>query len=177
MRGAGLDKAGLGRLIGTFTAMRPRLVALAHARLGSRALAEDLVQDTWLKLESARSTAPVENPVGFIAQVARNVVRDHFRKEGRRAELDAEIGALLGEGADDLSAERRLIARQRLQAVEAALAELPEKTRRIFLMNRIGNIPHRRIAEMLEMSDEAVYYHIRRTLEHLARLRDDKTDA
>lgn len=172
----GVDKAGLGRLIDTFMTMRPRLVARAHSRLGNRALAEDLVQDTWLRLENARPATPVENPVGFVAQVANNLVRDHFRKESRRAELDAEIGDLLGEGADELSPERRLIARQRLRAVEAALEELPEKTRRIFLMNRIGNIPHRRIAEMLGMSDDTVYYHIRRTLEHLARLRDDMTD-
>ena len=48
-----------------------------------------------------------------------------------------------------------------------------EKTRRIFLMNRIERIPHRRIAEQLGITDEAVYYHIRRALERLAALRDE----
>ncbi len=156
-----------------FMAIRPQLVATAQSRLGSRALAEDLVQETWLKLETARSEAPVENPGDFIAQVTRNAIRDHFRKERRRAAIDAEVNGLIWEESDEISPERTLIGCENLRAVQAALQELPEKTRRIFLMNRIGNIPHRRIAEMLDMSDEAVYYHIRRALEHLAQLRDE----
>jgi RNA polymerase sigma-70 factor (ECF subfamily) len=43
-------------------------------------------------------------------------------------------------------------------------------------MNRIDGIPHRRIAEQMGMTDEAVYYHVRRALERLARLRDDLAD-
>ena len=66
--------------------------------------------------------------------------------------------------------------RDALRAVQVALDELPEKTRRIFLMNRIEGVPHRKIAELLDMSDEAVYYHIRRALEHLAHLRDELHD-
>lgn len=168
-----MDKRTLAKLIGTFTQARPRLTALAQSRLGSRATAEDLVQDTWLKLENAGSTAPVENPAAFIGQIARNAMRDHFRKEGRRARIDAEVHDLLWEASDEISAERALIGRESLRAVCAALEELPEKTRRIFLMNRVGAIPHRRIAKIFDMTDEAVYYHIRRALEHLAQLRDD----
>jgi RNA polymerase sigma-70 factor (ECF subfamily) len=82
----------------------------------------------------------------------------------------------LGETVDEVSPERVLIDRQTLGCVCAALDQLPEKTRRIFLMNRIGQIPHRRIAEMLGISDEAVYYHIRRALERLAVLRDELSD-
>jgi RNA polymerase sigma-70 factor (ECF subfamily) len=72
-----------------------------------------------------------------------------------------------------VSPERTVIGRENLDAVRAALDELPEKTRRIFLMNRIDGIPHRRIAEQMGITDEAVYYHVRRALERLARLRDD----
>ena len=68
---------------------------------------------------------------------------------------------------------RRLIGRENLRAVCAALDELPAKTRSIFLMNRIENISHRSIARIYGMTDEAVYYHIRRALEHLAQLRDE----
>lgn len=167
-----MDKR-LGKLISTFITLHPRLVAIAHSRLGSRAIAEELVQESWLRLEASSGATAADNPSGFIVQVVNNAVRDHFRKERRRAEIDAEIKDLLWEPQDDLSAERALIGRQSLRAVRAALDELPEKTRRIFLMNRVEAIPHRRIAEMLDMSDEAVYYHIRRALEHLARLRDD----
>lgn len=156
--------------------MRPQLEASAYARTGCRATAENLVQDAWLKLENTRLDGEIDNPRGFITQVSKTTVAGHLRKERRRAEIDAEIFELLWDTADDATPERVLIGRENLSMVSATLNALPERTRRIFLMNRIEQIPHRRIAEMLGISDEAVYYHIRRALERLAVLRDELAD-
>lgn len=173
---AGVNRLKLGKLIGVFDKMRPRLEAGAQARLGCRATAEDLVQDVWLKLENTRSDAEIHNPGGFIAQVAKTTVTGHLRKERRRKEIDEEVSGLLWETVDDASPERMLIGSESLRIVYAALDALPARTRQIFLMNRIDQIPHRKIAKMLGISDEAVYYHIRRALERLAVLRDDLAD-
>ena len=170
---AGVSRLNIGKLIATFTKVRPRLEAVAQARTGNRATAEDIMQDVWIRLENARPEQVIDNPVGYITRVANNLVSDHMRKERRRAGIDSEVADLLCDGDDAVTPERALIGRERLEAVRAALDDLPEKTRRIFLMNRIEGIPHRRIAEMLGVSDEAVYYHIRRALERLAVLRDD----
>ena len=172
-RGKALNRPNLAKLIAAFVKMRPRLEATAQARTGSRAIAEDLVQDAWLKLEKARPEQTIENPAGYITRIAHRIVSDHVRKERRRAGIDGELAELLWESVDAVSPERALIDRENLNAVRAVLDDLPEKTRRIFLMNRIDGISHRRIAEMLGISDEAVYYHIRRALERLATLRDD----
>lgn len=134
------------------------------------------MQDVWLKLENSQMAAPIENPAGFLTQVVNTTVAGHMRKERRRAEIDLEISELLWEANDDISPERLLIGRDNLKAINAALDDLSEKTRRIFLMNRIEGIPHRRIAEMLGVTDETVYYHIRRALERLAALRDELAD-
>lgn len=173
---AGVNRLKLGKLIGTFMQMRPRLQAVAQARTGCRAAAEDLIQDAWLKLENTRFDGEVDNPGGFITQVAKTTVAGHLRKERRRAEIDAEVCGLLWDGIDEASPERVLIGREKLCSVCAVLNDLPPRTRRIFLMNRVEQIPHRRIAEMLGISDEAVYYHIRRALERLAKLRDELVD-
>lgn len=173
---AGVDKLKLGKLIGAFIKVRPRLEAMAQARTGCRAMAEDLIQDAWLKLENTHLDGQVDNPVGFITQVANTTVMGHLRKTRRRAEIDAEVCGLLWDDVDEASPERVLIGRENLCSVRAVLDELPAKTRRIFLMNRIEQIPHRRIAEILGISDEAVYYHIRRALERLAELRDELSD-
>jgi RNA polymerase sigma factor (sigma-70 family) len=162
-----------GKLISTFLKARPRLETVAEARTGSKTTAEDLLQDAWLRLEKVRTDVPIDNPAGFIVSVTKRTVIDHVRKERRRAEIDAEISDVLWDSFDDISPERYLIGRESLEAVCAVLDELPEKTRRIFLMNRIERIPHRRIAEQLGITDEAVYYHIRRALERLATLRDE----
>lgn len=131
------------------------------------------MQTVWLRIAAAAVRTPVDHPSGFIARVARNAIVDHVRSEKRRTMIDEELAALFSAGVDDAAPERRLIGKQSLHAVQAVLRELPEKTRRIFLMNRIDGITHRKIADALGMTDEAVYYHIRRALERLAQLRDE----
>ncbi|WP_411037253.1 RNA polymerase sigma factor [Shinella sp. BYT-45] len=167
-----MEKSKLTRFLEAFLALKPRLSASARLRTGSNAVADDLIQDTWMKLERGASEN-IANTAGFVSRVAHNATTDYLRKERRRLTLDGELADLLGEGIDDLSPERHLISRQNLRAVQAALDTLPEKTRRIFLMNRLEGISHRRLAERFGMSEEAVYYHIRRALEKLATVRDD----
>ena len=168
-----LDNLHFGKLLATFLSLRPRLEAAARARTGSRAQAEDILQDTWLKLDKARTGGPIDNPGGYITQVARNALTDQHRKDRRRGEIDDELNEVLWEKQDTVSPERILIGREAVRAVETILAELPERTRQIFLMNRIDGISHRKIASQLGISDEAVYYHIRRALERLASVRDE----
>lgn len=171
---AGVDRLSLGKLISAFAKMRPRLQAVAKARTGCSATAEDLMQDTWLKLENAGlEDNAIRNPAGFITRVAQHAVTSHLRNQRRRNEIDDELTDILWENCDLVSPERVLIGRQNLKAVRKALDELPEKTRTIFLMNRIDGISHRQLAELHGITSEAVYYHIRRALEHLADLRGD----
>lgn len=167
-----MTRLNIGNLLEAFASLRPRLEAAAHARTGSRAMAEELIQETWMKLDSVSSNNTIENPGAFVTRVANNTISDHLRKERRRARIDEELAEVLWEATDEVSPERALIGRQDLHAVEAVLAGMPERTRRIFLRNRIDGVPHRRIAEEFGISDEAVYYHIRRALEALAGLRD-----
>jgi RNA polymerase sigma factor (sigma-70 family) len=68
--------------------------------------------------------------------------------------------------------EREAIARDLIRAVQTELNKLPERTRQIFLRNRIDGISHRRIAQELGISEEAVYYHIRKALDRLAAIHD-----
>jgi len=167
-----MSESRIGQLLEAFASLRPRMEALARSRAGNREAAEDLMQDTWIKLSLSASGAAVENPAGFVTAAARNTVVDHVRKDRRRAEIDAEVQSLLWDATDDISPERVVIGREMLKMVESALDEMPERSRRIFLMNRLGGISHRQIARQLGISEEAVYYHIRRVLERLAAVRD-----
>jgi len=53
-----------------FEQHRPRLVAVARRMLGSRAEAEDAVQETWLRLSRSLVTACTERHTGALAKVA-----------------------------------------------------------------------------------------------------------
>lgn len=162
----------LSRMLEAFLQARPKLVSSAQRRV-DRASAEDVAQDTWMRIAAVNRDKSVENPAGYIARIMNNAVTDHLRRERRRRDIDAEINGIFADSTDEISPERLLMSRQTLNAVTSALDAMPERTRRIFLMNRIDGISHRRLAELEEISEEAVYYHIRRALEQLAVLRRD----
>lgn len=171
------NKPPFKSLLGAFTADRSRIKAAVRRRLGSAAAAEDVLQDTWLKLAAVGSDGTsVDNVPGFVHRVAQNAAIDHLRREQRRATLDEEARGILWGAEADFSPERVIIGRQALAAIEEALDALPEQSRRIFLMNRRDGCTHREIATRVGLSETAVYYHIRRVLERLAAVRDTFSD-
>jgi RNA polymerase sigma factor (sigma-70 family) len=68
----GIDKAS------AFEAARARLVALAYRMLGSRAEAEDVVQDVWLKWHLA-DTREVRTPLAWLTTITARLAIDRLR--------------------------------------------------------------------------------------------------
>ena len=68
-----------------------------------------------------------------------------------------------------------LIDRERLRIFAQALAALPNKTRRIFILHRIDGLTYRDVADRMELSESSVQKHLARALfEVLQRLQDDE---
>lgn len=165
----------LTRLLSAFGAERSRIEATIQSRMKT-AEAADVLQDTWLKLAQRGADGAIDDPAAFVRSVARNTALDYLRKDRRRRSIDAEIRELLFDAEDALSPERILIGREAADMLAAAIDALPEQTRRVFVMNRFEGKTHREIAAELRISDSAVYYHIRRALEHLSGLRQHLPD-
>jgi RNA polymerase sigma-70 factor (ECF subfamily) len=170
-----VDKPALLRLLGAFAGRRPALEAALRRQLRNSTVAADVMQESWLKL-SGGTDATIENADAYVRRVVRNTATDHIRKERRRAAIDAEVRDLLWSADDERSPERILMGRQALAAVAAALEQMPERSRIIFAMSRFEGKTHREIAERFGITEQAVFYHVRRVLEHLAVIRDDMLD-
>jgi RNA polymerase sigma-70 factor (ECF subfamily) len=74
-----------------FEQHRPRLIAMAHRMLGSRAEAEDAVQETWLRL-SRSSPAEIENLGGWLTTVVARICLNMLRSR-RHEPFDVELVA------------------------------------------------------------------------------------
>jgi RNA polymerase sigma-70 factor (ECF subfamily) len=165
-------------LLETYLARRPDLVRFFTLRLRSASAAEDVVQDIYLRLAALDPRTEIHNPVGYLYRLGSNLMLDRLRGQRRTAVRDASWRdshrTLVGseEIADEPSAEQALAARQRLDAIVAALRELPQQTQRVFRMHKFDGLTHPEVAEALGISRSAVEKHVMAALKHLsARLR------
>ena len=156
---------GDGLLGAALIAHRAALLRYFIARRVPPDEAEDILQDLVVKLASHPS-GPVAEPRAYLYRMAENMLLDRIRSEGRRrgreqAWVAAQSGVSL-DSDDRPSAERALIARERLAMISAALAALPERTSFVFRRYRIDGVPQRQIGEEIGISLSAVEKHLQR---------------
>jgi RNA polymerase sigma-70 factor (ECF subfamily) len=148
VNGYGMTESGLRAV---FLNERPMLMRLLVARLGNREDAEDALQDMWLRLDQL-AARPVAEPAGYLYRIAANLATDRRISGLRRGARDHAWfdSQPLAEELPD--AERALIARERLDQIEALLAAMPERMRTAFRMFRFEEQPQRAIATHLGIS-------------------------
>ena len=128
------------------------LHAYAFRIMGNRAAAEDAFQETFLKLLRSREQYRVGALVRpGLYQICLNVCRDALRKNSRRPQT-VELSPILplpdpSEGPEELSQQAALSAH-----VRAAVEELPEKHREVFLLAFYQELPYSEIAEILDIA-------------------------
>lgn len=162
-----------------FLTHRKTLIWRLLQLVGCRHTAEDLVQETYVRVARALDQRPVEHLQPFLYQTARNVALDHLRHEKVRQRVeagDSEAEAALEVPSPASSPEAELMDKQTLAAFDRVMAGLPERTRQMLLLSRIHGWPYPRIAAHLGVSQSTVYNAIRAALAQcLAELRQDRT--
>lgn len=146
-----------------FLSQRPQMEALVSRRVGCRATAADLVQDLFVRFWR-RPLVQVEELNTYLLRCASNIAIDHLRNEGTRARVSEECMSQPQDVIDD-QPHAALQAKNDLRYVEAALRGLPEKTRQIFLLNRIHGRKYAEIAKVMGLSQSAVEKHMMRALQ------------
>jgi len=168
----------------TFRKEQERLFAFIRTRVPSTEDAEDVLQDVFYELVNTyRLMKPVEQMASWMFTVARNKITDRFRKkkpeslEGYFAirEEDGErldIADFLPSGGT--SQDREMMREVIMDALTAALAELPEEQRNVFIMHEFEDKSFNEIAEivgapintLLSRKRYAVM-HLRKRMQHL----------
>ncbi|RKF23095.1 RNA polymerase sigma factor [Altericroceibacterium spongiae] len=132
--------------------------------------AEDLTQDVFLKMTNVVAVRE-QLQDGYVFTIARNLQRDERRRARVRLRYDSSVesdGDLLTSGGSDApDAERVLIGKEEAGLLIDGLSELPERTRRIFLLYRLEGYAQRDIAQKLGISVSAVEKNVARAMLHL----------
>ena len=146
--------AGNDVLAAQFEEHRDRLTVAAHRLLGSRAEAEDAVQEAWLRVSRA-GTADVENLGGWLTTVVARVALNQLRARVNRREdpLDDAPPARLHALADP--AEEAVRADSVGLALLVVLDTLAPAERLAFVLHDLFDVPFDEIAPIVDRSPAA----------------------
>jgi len=126
---------------------------------------DDLVQEVFLLMQSRGAGADIENVEGYLFRTAQNVLGQRRRKAswawGRQEDV-TDISL-----PDELSPERILIGREMLDAMTAALDDLPPRSALAFMLFRIERLPQEAIARRMGISVRAVQALVQRAGERI----------
>ena len=161
--GANADAGPLADFDELFRAHRGRVLALCLRLCGSRALAEDALQETFLEVYKGLHGFRGESQLGtWIYRVA---MRTALRLRARHpAPVDADVELALGTSEPHAA----LAAREQARAVQAALDALPAEQRVVVALFAADGLGHAEIAEILGVPEGTVWSRLHKARKALA---------
>jgi len=140
--------------LAAFSALRPRLFSIAYRMLGTRADADDVVQDAWLRWQAA-DHAQLQSSEAWLVTVATRLSIDRLRT--RKTEREAYTGWWLPEPLVELDERTPETAAELASEVSVAfmwvLERLAPEERAAFLLRQVFDHDYQDIAAMLGKSE------------------------
>jgi RNA polymerase sigma-70 factor (ECF subfamily) len=131
---------------------RPVVRGFILRHVGDEALAEDLVQETYLRVQrTSRSHRGEASERSWLCAIALNVIRDHFRAAGRVAATDT-TAELAQEMASQEDGERALLESEMASCIGEFLMQLPHPQYEVVALHEMAGLTHGEIAEVLGVS-------------------------
>lgn len=149
--------------------LKNELYRLALRITMSREEAEDIVQDTLIKVWDKRSDwGDIGSIKAYSLRICRNLSLDRIKKkENNNDLLDESSFALL---ASTTSPQDKMIEKDRVMLVREIVASLPEKQRSCMQLREFEGKSYKEIAEVLNISEEQVKVNIFRARQAVKQL-------
>ena len=142
-----------------------KLYAIAMHHVGVREEAEELVQNVFLSIWNRRSKILIKSLEVYLVLSVKNQIYDFIKSQISYRKYQEYI--ILQEVYQSSGSYQISDFNELSEAVEKALARLPEKSAEVFRRSRFQEQSVRQIAEDLNISDKAVEYHITKSLKFL----------
>ncbi|MDZ5434724.1 RNA polymerase sigma factor [Pseudomonas fluorescens] len=112
--------------------------------------AEDLSQDTFVRLLGREELKEPREPRAFLVAIAKGLLFDYFRRAALEQAYLTEL--MLIPEAEQPSVEAQQMILEDLKNIDHLLGKLSSKARAAFLYNRLDGLGHAQIAERLGVS-------------------------
>lgn len=138
-----------------FLAQRTPLLRTLQRMVNNPSTAEDLLQETYLRVTRALGERTVEHLEPFVFQTARNLALDHLRArriQSRTLLDDVPQEVVHSVVAPQSSAEDAAHAEQMLERLNLRLQALSPRQQQIFILSRLHGHSYQDIAKRLDVS-------------------------
>ena len=141
--------------------------ARLRRRLGSEDLANDVLHETYLRVDRMEAPLNLTQPNAYLYRMALNIAADR-RQADARLLTGEEIEELLQVSDESQDPERVVGGQKEIQLLLSALYELPPRRRRIFIAARLEEAPHLEISQRFGISTRMVEKELKAALGHCA---------
>jgi RNA polymerase sigma-70 factor (ECF subfamily) len=155
------DEAGYNYLVGKY---HRQIIHFLFRMVHNEAVAEELAQEVFLRVYRSRESYRAEAKFStWLYRIATNLAVNHARdtkyeRTAQTLELDApdpESGSTPEVADADPNVEQRMLREERMAAIRAQVAALPERQRMAVLMHKYQEMDYRQIGEVLKLSESA----------------------
>ncbi len=126
--------------------------SFAYYKTGDVDFADDIVQEVFLKIWTNRKEVKDDTVKSLLYTIASNIIKNHFKHQ--KVVFNFQKNDQSSELSDETDSNIRQ--EELNKKLQDALAEIPEKSREVFLMNRIEGLTYADIADRLGLSVKAI---------------------
>lgn len=165
------DIKELSRLLESY---KGRFISFANSYVQEFSVAEDFTMEAFMDYWEMREMLhPDSNVPAYILTLIKHKCLNHLKRKqlqediSQRLRTVAEWELNLQISSLEVCEPTELFTTEIKEIVHRTLQQLPEQTRRVFLMSRFENKTRKEIADELNMTSKGVEYHIAKALSAL----------
>ncbi|WP_423126333.1 RNA polymerase sigma-70 factor [Gaoshiqia sp. Z1-71] len=146
-----------------FTRYYARLCVFVYEYIKDEAVAEDLIQDLFLKLWTERKRIEIRDRViSYLYKASRNAALNYLRSETNKQKAINKLVLAASQTEDEFSDFDEFMAQ-----VQVCIDELPDRSKQVFVMSRIDGMKHTEISEGLGISVKTIKNQIWKSMQYL----------
>lgn len=130
-----------------------QLYAYAYKKTGDTFIAEEIVQNTFIRLWRYKGYTQTEDPAYLLFFIAKGLLVDHFRK---KEHITVSVDAVPGHSFQQDPVNSGQDAHHFRKLLQTAVSKLPSRQRQIFELNYFHDRSHDEIAAALNISSKTV---------------------
>lgn len=119
---------------------------------------DDLVQDTFIKVNKNVDWEKVRNPKSYLFQAAHNLTIDQMRKHKRAQHFEHDSDIEIGTEATN--PERVNLSQEQITLLTAGISSLSPSVQQVFVLNKLYNLSYKDVAAITNLSIKTVEKHI-----------------